>query len=562
MPTADPHEFNIATRAIRWFPVLQRAATEAYAGNGIQSPGDLAVTATATDLEIEVAAGTAVYNGDTASLGTAVTQTLSGGGTNPRYDTVAFDAGTASVVVREGAAESNPIPPDLQGDELLLAVVFVAAGATDVADADIYNWRSEVAPAVRAGQYPFANADLANPSVTVADNSVNLGESTAVAYPDLSDTASFPIPNGDLANSVVTVAGNPVNLGGSTSVGHADLSNIGTDDHHTDPTAGTGLTDEGTNRFGIASGGVTDTEIASGGVTNSELASGSVTDTEIASATTIARGKLDDERITTGAVTTNTTTSGEEVLLVDTSGGRVTITLASADLSTGTFVTIVDVGGSAEQNPITVDTEGSENIDGGASIAVDTDYGATVVVADADSGQWYTAGGGGGGGAALVVQDDGSTVEDPVETLDAQAGLQATSPAAGVVELAYEHREAFEGRESGKVSNTDQGILVIDHLADGETVAVYKAALTLATGEPAPTDLNLRLVTLDNAGGFAGRGTLISGDGATVFDDETGTPLGSYTNTSGGGQTIGVLVDNNTGNPQDVMAAAEGVTDA
>jgi hypothetical protein len=225
MPTADPHEFNIATRAIRWFPVLQRAATEAYAGNGIQSPGDLAVAATATDLEIDIAAGTAIYNGSTASLGAAVTKTLSGGGTDPRYDTVAFDAGTASVVVREGTAESNPVPPDLQGDEVLLAVVFVAAGATDVADADIYNWRSEVVPAVRAGEYPFVNADLANSSVTVAGNSVSLGASTAVAYPDLSDTASsFPIPNGDLANSSVTVAGNPVGLGGSTGVDLVDLA--------------------------------------------------------------------------------------------------------------------------------------------------------------------------------------------------------------------------------------------------------------------------------------------------------------------------------------------------
>ncbi len=32
---------------------------------------------------------------------------------------------------------------------------------------------------------------------------------------------------------------------------HSDLSGIGTDDHHTDPTAGTGITDEGTNQFGL-----------------------------------------------------------------------------------------------------------------------------------------------------------------------------------------------------------------------------------------------------------------------------------------------------------------------
>lgn len=34
-----------------------------------------------------------------------------------------------------------------------------------------------------------------------------------------------------------------------------------TDAHHQDPTSGTGITDEGTNQFGIVSGGVTDTEL-------------------------------------------------------------------------------------------------------------------------------------------------------------------------------------------------------------------------------------------------------------------------------------------------------------
>ncbi len=37
---------------------------------------------------------------------------------------------------------------------------------------------------------------------------------------------------------------------------------VGTSDaHHADPTAGTGITDEGTNKFGVASGGITDTEL-------------------------------------------------------------------------------------------------------------------------------------------------------------------------------------------------------------------------------------------------------------------------------------------------------------
>jgi len=64
-----------------------------------------------------------------------------------------------------------------------------------------------------------------------------------------------------LTNDSVTVAGNSVSLGGSTGVAHGDLSNAPTSAHHQEPTAGTGLTDEATNQFGIANDGVTDTEL-------------------------------------------------------------------------------------------------------------------------------------------------------------------------------------------------------------------------------------------------------------------------------------------------------------
>jgi hypothetical protein len=120
--------------------------------------------------------------------------------------------------------------------------------------------------------------------------------------------------------------------------------------------------------------------------------------------------------------------------------------------------------------------------------------------------------------------------------------------------------EVFEGRESGTVADTNQGTLVIDHLADGESVEVYKAALTNADGSAVASGADLILATLDNAGGYTSQITLISGDGSTVYDDETASPIASYTNSSGGGQTIAVLVDNATGSSIDIMASAEGVT--
>ena len=90
------------------------------------------------------------------------------------------------------------------------------------------------------------SGELASDSVTVAGNSVSLGGSTGVDYVDLGDTgSSFPIPNSDIANASVTVAGNSVSLGGSTGIAHGDLSSVASNDHHTRPSAGSGLTENG-----------------------------------------------------------------------------------------------------------------------------------------------------------------------------------------------------------------------------------------------------------------------------------------------------------------------------
>jgi len=90
---------------------------------------------------------------------------------------------------------------------------------------------------VDGSEPPFANSDLSNSLVTVANNSVSLGGSTNVNYVDLNDTGnSFPIPNSDLINSSITVNGSAVSLGGSVSVsGYTDsdaISAINNDTGH------------------------------------------------------------------------------------------------------------------------------------------------------------------------------------------------------------------------------------------------------------------------------------------------------------------------------------------
>jgi len=86
-----------------------------------------------------------------------------------------------------------------------------------------------------------------------------------LTYPDntalIASASRFEngVPLFDRAAEEISV----VDSSGVSRVGitdHANLSNITAEDHHTAPTAGTGITDEGTNQFGIATNGVGQTE--------------------------------------------------------------------------------------------------------------------------------------------------------------------------------------------------------------------------------------------------------------------------------------------------------------
>ncbi|MEE9198472.1 MAG: hypothetical protein V3U26_01605 [Dehalococcoidia bacterium] len=83
-----------------------------------------------------------------------------------------------------------------------------------------------------------------------------------------------------------------------------------------------------------------------------------------------------------------TTTDADAIVPVDTTGGAVTITLGSATVEAGRITIVKDVGGSAGTSSITVDTEGTETIDGAASAAISTDYGVLRLYSDGSN--WFT----------------------------------------------------------------------------------------------------------------------------------------------------------------------------
>lgn len=89
------------------------------------------------------------------------------------------------------------------------------------------------------------------------------------------------------------------------------------------------------------------------------------------------------------SVTTNYTTSGDEILEVDTSGGAVTVTLASADTTDGQHIRVIDTGLSASTNAITVDTEGSETINPGSNSSITLNVDGTWVDLWSDGSNWF-----------------------------------------------------------------------------------------------------------------------------------------------------------------------------
>lgn len=92
------------------------------------------------------------------------------------------------------------------------------------------------------------------------------------------------------------------------------------------------------------------------------------------------------------STTANYTTDGEERVAVDTSGGAVTVTIASADAVDGNTLKVVDSGLSAAANPITVEVEGADgeviNPGGATSTQIGIDGGYLHL--ECVAGNWYT----------------------------------------------------------------------------------------------------------------------------------------------------------------------------
>ena len=133
----------------------------------------------------------------------------------------------------------------------------------------------------------------------------------------------------------------------------------------------------------------------SGAVTLDSVATGSVSTDDVMVITSggevrkVAADTLgeDNNQYVTSGISSNTTLDDSYyVVLVDSTGGAVTVTLPASP-TTGQAYKIKDSGGDALSNNITISGNGN-NIDDATSATINTDYGAIEVVYDGT--KWYT----------------------------------------------------------------------------------------------------------------------------------------------------------------------------
>lgn len=195
------------------FDVITQHLAETY-GNGVISGLAVSQRGAGANMSVDVAAGEARANGTIRNFGSTTNVVITASSpSNPRKDLIVINS-AGTLVARAGTAEAitpsgqvrrftlTPTPPEMTAGDLVLAEVWVAAGATQILDADISS-RTILA---------IEGSDV-NPTTLQPDNVVSSGTSDELSRRDHLH---------GIAAATAVSTGNANAEGSSTSFSRAD----------------------------------------------------------------------------------------------------------------------------------------------------------------------------------------------------------------------------------------------------------------------------------------------------------------------------------------------------
>jgi hypothetical protein len=336
----------------------------------------------------------------------------------------------------------------------------------------------------------------------------------------------------------VTVAGNSVSLGGSTGIDHGDLSNITSDDHHTRPSAGDGLSDT-SGTFDIIEGryvSVGSQSVGFSGPAEWENAGEIAVNTATGTAATVGGGE-DNE----ASGQYSTVAGGGPAPFVDTgntaNGSGTVVGGGAGNLASALYATVGGGQGNEVSGQNATVAGGRSNVAGDAN--------ATVAGGQNNSAQERSTSVGGGQGH--FVYSDYSTVgggETNQAGVDGDAiTTRHATVAGGEGNVASGEHSTVGGGDTNEATGT---AATVGGGEDNEASGQYS---TVAGGGPAPfvdtgnTANGSGTVVGGGAGNLAsalyatvggGQGNEASGQDATVAGGRSNTASENYATMGGG----------------------------
>ena len=166
------------------------AITNGTKGNGVQSGFVVTERGAGQNMSVDVASGVIWVNNIKYTESSTTNVTISAAhATLPRRDTIIYDSATSNPVVITGTAATEPIPPDVTSDDILLVVVNIAAGVSVITNSDIEDGRvsvsnhnliidhaHEIVPTLTSNVWTTPMSNLSN--ITDGDMSTTATQST------------------------------------------------------------------------------------------------------------------------------------------------------------------------------------------------------------------------------------------------------------------------------------------------------------------------------------------------------------------------------------------------